>query len=183
MGGVTRPLRVDPIAEARRQWAARWPDAPLAAMSAVTSVMRAQQVLLAHLNDALRPFGLTFPRYEALMLLSFTRSGALPLGKMGERLQVHPTSVTSIVQRLETGGLVRRRPHPQDGRAVLCEITPAGRDLVEAATADLVADEFGLTALGEDDLRRLSALLRPVRAAAGDFPLDAGARDAKPAPE
>jgi DNA-binding MarR family transcriptional regulator len=93
----------------------------------------------------------------------------LPLGKMGRRLQVHPTSVTSIVDRLEKAGLVTRRPHPQDGRTVLAEITEAGRSTVESATADLVAAEFGLGALDEDELRRLSALLRPVRRAAGDF--------------
>jgi DNA-binding MarR family transcriptional regulator len=88
---------------------------------------------------------------------------------MGERLQVHPTSVTSIVRRLEAAGLVERRPHPDDGRAVLAEITPTGRALVERATKDLVAADFGLEALDEGQLRELSEVLRPVRAAAGDF--------------
>ena len=46
---------------------------------------------------------------------------------MGERLQVHPTSVTSIVDRLEADRLVVRRRHPEDGRAVLAEITAEGR--------------------------------------------------------
>ena len=73
------------------------------------------------------------------MLLVFSSRGSLPLGKMGERLQVHPTSVTSIVRRLEAAGLVVRRPHPEDGRGVLAEITPRGREVVEAATLDLVA--------------------------------------------
>jgi DNA-binding MarR family transcriptional regulator len=91
------------------------------------------------------------------------------LGKMGERLQVHPTSVTSIVRKLEADGHVVRRQHPDDGRAVLAEITPAGRQVVEAATADLVGADFGLGVLADDDLRQLSELLRPVRRAAGDF--------------
>jgi DNA-binding MarR family transcriptional regulator len=103
------------------------------------------------------------------VLLTFSRAGALPLGKMGQRLQVHPTSVTSIVDRLEAAGLVVRRPHPQDGRAVLAEITEAGRAVVEAATADLVGADFGLGALDTDALRQVSELLRPVRQAAGDF--------------
>ena len=51
-------------------------------MAAVTSIMRVQQILLARLNDTLKPFDLTFPRYEALMLLYYSRKGALPLGKM-----------------------------------------------------------------------------------------------------
>ena len=88
---------------------------------------------------------------------------------MGERLQVHPTSVTSIVDRLEAAGLVVRRPHPVDGRAVLAEITGQGRALVERATAELVGADFGLGALDDESLRELSALLRPVRSAAGDF--------------
>jgi DNA-binding MarR family transcriptional regulator len=169
MGGVTRPLRLDPIAEARRQWEARWPDAPTAAMAAVTSVMRAQQVLLAHLNDALRPFGLTFPRYEALMLLLFTRDGALPLGKVGERLQVHRTSVTNIVDKLERDGLVRRVPHAEDRRATLAELTPEGRRVALAATKAMHSIDFGLGALGESDADAISDLLRNLRVAAGDF--------------
>ena len=127
MADVVSPLRIDPIAEARRHWEARWDAEPSRAMAAVTSVMRAQQVLMARLNALLRPHGLTFPRYEALMLLSFTRAGALPLGKIGERLQVHRTSVTNIIDKLEADGLVRRVPHAEDRRATLAEITDAGR--------------------------------------------------------
>jgi DNA-binding MarR family transcriptional regulator len=160
-------LPFDPIDEAARQWGARWPGVP--AMHAVTSLMRVQQLVIGRLDAILRPHGLTFARYEALVLLVFSSRGSLPLGKMGERLQVHPTSVTSIVRRLEAAGLVRRRPHPQDGRTVLAEITDAGRALVETATAALVADDFALGALDEDDLRALSSLLAPVRRDAGDF--------------
>ncbi len=166
---MSRPLKVDPIAEARRQWAERWPAAPLSAMAAVTSVMRAQQVLLAHLNDALRPFGLTFPRYEALMLLLFTRNGSLPLGKVSERLQVHRTSVTNIVDKLERDGLVRRVPHAEDGRATLAEITPEGHRVARAATKALHAIDFAMGALDEEGQDAVTALLRDLRVAAGDF--------------
>jgi DNA-binding MarR family transcriptional regulator len=163
-------LRFDPIDEAARQWARRWEAAP--AMHAVTSLMRVQQLILGRLDALLRPHGLTFARYEALVLLVFSSRGSLPLGKMGERLQVHPTSVTSIVRRLEADGLVRRVPHPEDGRAVLAEISDQGRALVERATADLVGAEFGLGVLDEESLRNLSELLRPIRSAAGDFATD-----------
>ena len=71
---------------------------------------------------------------------------------MGERLQVHPTSVTSIVRRLVGDGLVVRMPHPDDGRGVLAEITPRAAAVVEAATRDLVASDFALEALTEDEL-------------------------------
>src|SRR5215213_11575551 len=135
-------LPFDPIDEAARQWGKRWDAVP--AMHAVTSLMRVQQLVLGRLDTILRPHGLTFARYEALVLLCFSARGSLPLGKMGERLQVHPTSVTSIVQRLEAAGLVRKRPDATDGRVVLAEITEAGRDLVEVATAALVGADFAL---------------------------------------
>ena len=160
-------LPFDPIDEAAAQWARRWDGVPQ--MHAVTSLMRVQQLVLARLDAILKPHALSFARYEALVLLTFSSRGSLPLGKMGERLQVHPTSVTSIVDRLEAAGLVVRRRHPEDGRAVLAEITEDGRALVERATADLVGADFGLGALGEGDLRALSELLRPVRKDAGDF--------------
>jgi DNA-binding MarR family transcriptional regulator len=165
MSGARLPF--DPIDEAARQWGRRWPGVP--AMHAVTSLMRVQQLVIGRLDALLKPHGLTFARYEALVLLCFSSRGALPLGKMGERLQVHPTSVTSIVQRLEASGFITRRPHPDDGRAVLAEITDEGRAVVEAATRDLLEADFGLGALEPDQLRAMSELLAPVRHAAGDF--------------
>jgi DNA-binding MarR family transcriptional regulator len=160
-------LPFDPIDEAARQWGRRWGGVP--AMHAVTSLMRVQQLVIGRLDSLLKPHGLTFARYEALVLLVFSSRGSLPLGKMGERLQVHPTSVTSIVQRLVAAGLVRRVRDDTDGRIVLAEITEAGRELVERATADLVGADFALGELSDDELAQLSALLRPVRRAAGDF--------------
>ena len=154
-------LPFDPIDEAARQWAKRWDGVPQ--MHAVTSLMRVQQLVLGRLDALLRPHGLTFARYEALVLLCFSSAGSLPLGKMGERLQVHPTSITSIIDRLESAGLVVRRPHPDDGRAVLAEITDAGRAVVEAATADLVGADFGL---GDARRRAAGGALRPAASGA-----------------
>ena len=151
----------DPIDAAARQWGLRWDAVP--AMHAVTSLMRAQQLVIGRLDAALKPYGISFAGYEALVLLVFSSAGSLPMGKMGQLLQVHPTSVTSIVRRLEAADLVRRRPHPDDGRAVLAEVTEAGRQVVERATAALVGLQLGLDALDEEDQAALSALLRPVR--------------------
>ncbi|MBS42181.1 MAG: MarR family transcriptional regulator [Nocardioides sp.] len=160
-------LPFDPIDEAARQWGQRWDGVP--AMHAVTSLMRVQQLVIARLDAILKPHGLTFARYEALVLLTFSSRGSLPLGKMGERLQVHPTSVTSIARRLAEDGLIERQQSPDDGRAVLATITDAGRDLVEKATQDLVAADFGLGALDEQQRGAVSELMRPVRHDAGDF--------------
>ncbi len=147
VSGVSRELGLpfDPIDRAARIWERRF--GPSSAMAAVTSIMRAQQLLLGELDAILRPYGLTFARYEALVLLSFSREGALPLRVMGERLMVHPTSVTNTIDRLEAQGMVIRRPNPADGRGRLAEITERGRDAVQVATRDLMAAEFGLSRL------------------------------------
>lgn len=138
-------------------------------MAAVTSIMRAHQILLSQLDSLLKPYDLTFARYEALVLLTFSKTGALPLSKMGERLMVHPTSVTNTVDRLERSGLVSRMPNPKDGRGVLAEITAKGREVVQRATADLMGAEFGMTMYGEAELEELFSHLRTLRVAAGDF--------------
>ncbi len=166
---MTKTLPFDPIAEARRQWEVRWGPKPGPAMAAVTSVMRAQQLLIARLNDALREFGLTFPRYEALMLLLFSRNGALPLGKIGDRLQVHATSVTSTIDGLEADGFVRRVPHETDRRTTLAEITRAGRNVAMKATAVLNGADFFTEPLTGAELDGLTETIEKLRRAAGDF--------------
>lgn len=138
-------------------------------MAAVTSIMRVHQILLSELDTLLRPFGLTFARYEALVLLSFSRTGALPLRLIGERLMVHPTSVTNTIDRLERAELVVRRPNPQDRRGTLAEITPAGRAAVRRATEVLMAASFGLGDYDDAELDAMFGLLRNLRVAAGDF--------------
>lgn len=162
-------LGFDPIQEAARQWRSRWGGGPLPAMAAVTSIMRAQQILLARLNALLKPLHLTFPRYEALMILHLSRRGSMPLGKIGERLQVHPTSVTSLIDGLERSGYVTRQPHDSDRRATLAAITPEGRAAAEAATAALNNAKFATKPLTRKDLETIVALLRDLRASADGF--------------
>src|SRR3954469_7779253 len=160
----------DPIAEARRNWSAHWGDEPVPSMSAVTSIMRVPQILLARLNDELKAYDLTFPRYEALMLLSYSRRGALPLGKMGDRLQVHRTSVTNIIDGLERSGYVTRERHERDRRTVLAAITPRGREVAAAATPVLNELRFGIGPLDDDDLEAITRIFERMRADADGFP-------------
>jgi len=138
-------------------------------MATATSVMRVQQLLIGDFDATVGRHGLTFARYEALVLLTFSREGRLPMSKIGQRLMVHPTSATNIIQRLEGQGLVERAPNPDDGRGTLAAITPSGREVMEQATRDLVDRGFGLTALSTSELEQLFLLLRKVRLAAGDF--------------
>lgn len=160
-------LPFDPIAKAARTWAER--IGPNDAMAAVTNVMRVQQILQAAVDESLKPHGLTFARYEALVLLSFSQRGSLPMRMMGERLQLHPTSITNIVDRLEADKLARRLPHPSDRRTTLVELTDAGRERLIAATEAVTGANFGLIGLTGTEAGQLSGLLTKVRQAAGDF--------------
>ncbi|BDZ40395.1 MarR family winged helix-turn-helix transcriptional regulator [Microbacterium suwonense] len=172
-----RPLSIDPLAEAKRQWLAHgWEDAA-DGMTVVTSVMRAQQLLLARVDAALKPFALSFARYEVLRLLAFSREGTLPLSSVVARLQVHATSVTSTAERLVRDGLVLREPHPHDGRAALLTLTDAGRDLVERATRALNTEVFSNPGIDADDATALVGIVARLRKNAGDF------TDPRPVPD
>ena len=166
---MPKPLSLpfDPIARADDLWKQRWGAVP--SMAAITSIMRAHQILLSQVDAVVKPYGLTFARYEALVLLTFSRAGELPMSKIGERLMVHPTSVTNTVDRLQRAGLVTRRPNPEDGRGTLASITDKGREACEAATRDLMAMDFGLSSYDDKQCDEIFALLRPLRVAAHDF--------------
>ncbi len=166
---IGRTLESDPIEEARRQWIAHgWGEAA-DGMAAVTSIVRAQQIVLQRIDTVLRPLDLTFARYEILTLLSFTKRGALPMTRMGTLLQVHPTSVTSAIDRLEGQGFVERLPHPTDRRAVLASITESGRARALQATAALNGQVFEQLGITEHQTSQLRSVLRALRANAGDF--------------
>jgi DNA-binding MarR family transcriptional regulator len=164
-----REGRDDPIELALANWRGAGWEAAASGMAAATSVIRVQQLMLQRIDRVLEPFGLTFARYEVLMLLGFSRTGALPPGKAGERLQVHPASVTNAINRLEHDGLVTRLANPRDGRSVLVEITDAGRAVAAAASDDLNAQVFEAMPLPDDGLDVLSGLLTSLRAGWGDF--------------
>lgn len=164
-----KPLNLpfDPIERAAERWDREF--GPSAAMKVATSIMRVQQLLLARFDEILRPYDLTFARYEALVLLVFSQRGELSMRVVGERLMVHPTSATNIIERLSRQGYVRRRRNPRDGRGVLAVITAEGRSVVDRATKDLMAAGFGLNALPTDRCQEVFQALRGVRLAAGDF--------------
>jgi DNA-binding MarR family transcriptional regulator len=159
-------LPFDPIERAGETWERRF--GPAASMRAATSVFRVQQILLARFDEVLKPHELTFARYEVLVLLTFSRTGQLPLKVIGSRLMVHPTSVTNAIDRLVAAGYVERSPNPADGRGVLAGITESGRAVVEVATAELTKLDFGLGDLPDAELDSLFDILKRVRLGAGD---------------
>ena len=163
------PHKRDPIELARANWERAGWSGVANGMVAVTSVMRAHQILLARVENALRPYDLSFARYELLRLLAFSRNGALPITKASDRLQVHVTSVTHAIRRLEANGLVKRLPHPTDGRTTLVQITDLGRSTVEDATVTLNKEVFADIGISDDESQALAASIETLRRNAGDF--------------
>ena len=143
---VNCPYGPLPIAEARKNWENAGWEAAADGMALVTSIMRAHQVLLARVDTALAPFRLSFARYEVLMLLSFSQTGRLPLGKIGQRLQV---------QRRVAGG--RSLPGIDDD--VLGAAGPALVEVLHGRRHGV----GGVAAHQDDDVGRGDVLQREVR--------------------
>jgi DNA-binding MarR family transcriptional regulator len=104
-----------------------------------------------------------------LRLLAFSRSGALPITKASDRLQVHVTSVTHAIRRLEADGMVQRVPHPTDGRTTLVRITELGRSTVEDATVTLNEQVFADIGMETAESQALVESIETLRRNAGDF--------------
>jgi len=167
---TSRSLKFDPVDAAREVWKSKGWERAASGMAAITSIMRAHQLFLAKANEVVRPFDLTFARYEVLAWLAWNADcGSLSLSQIAERLQVTPATVTNAIDRLEADDLVRRVPHPSDARTTLAEITPRGRRTVVAATADLNSRVFEAVNLTKAEMESLIRLLVKIRVEAGDF--------------
>ncbi|MDF1705640.1 MAG: MarR family transcriptional regulator [Aeromicrobium sp.] len=154
-------LDFDPIERAGELWEKH--VGPADSMRLATSLMRVHQLVLAELDAAVRPHGITFARFEVLRLLSFSSRGSLPLSKIGQRLMVHPTSVTNVIDRLAADGLVDREADAADRRRVLASLTEEGRVVLDAATESLMRIDFGLQALPVEQQRAAFTILRVLR--------------------
>ena len=91
----------------------------------------------------------------------------MSLGKLGQRLMVHPTSVTAVVDTLERLGFVERVAHPSDRRQTLAQITDLGRTTMEQTSQEVAVDGFGLGSLTAAEAESLCLLLKKVRRDAG----------------
>jgi DNA-binding MarR family transcriptional regulator len=167
---ASRNLAFDPVAQAREVWRSKGWSSAATGMATITSIMRAHQLFLAEANDVLRPFDLTFARYEVLAWLAWNADcGSLSLSQISERLQVTPATVTKAIDRLEAAELVQRLPHPSDARTTLAEITPSGLSVVAEATTQLNQKVFENVRLSEAEMEQLFGLLVKIREASGDF--------------
>jgi DNA-binding MarR family transcriptional regulator len=117
--------------------------------------------LLRQAAEEDRGAGLSRARLSALSVVVFR--GPLTLGELAAAEGVRPATMTGIVNGLERDGLVRRRPHANDRRAIQIKATTAGRRLFERARGqriDLIASRLDdLTNDDLDALRRVAELL------------------------
>jgi DNA-binding MarR family transcriptional regulator len=100
---------------------------------------------------------LTGPQARLLSLLSLE---PLPMRKLAQKLKCEPSNVTGIVDRLESRGLVERRPDPADRRVKLAAATDEGVRLATDLREGLRFAREPLAGLSEEERRSLRDLLR-----------------------
>ncbi|MCW2779060.1 MAG: MarR family transcriptional regulator [Frankiales bacterium] len=143
----------------RALWESRGLPAP-DHVAAMTALLRVHALMTLEIDRVLKGHGLTRTAYLVLVTLQVSRDPGRPLGQLSKHLLVHPTTVTLVIDQLEQAGLVVRRAHPSDRRAVLAQLTPEGRTAVDRATRDLAETGFGL---GDVDVPLLAQVTRDLR--------------------
>lgn len=113
------------------------------------------------MKEEFRKLSLSMPRAWTLGMLS--RLGQIRMGQLAEALGVNPRSITSMIDGLERDGYVRRIPDPDDRRAIMLELTPAGRLAGESWEGiQLKALDQFFTPLNEAEKRQLYNFLARV---------------------
>jgi DNA-binding MarR family transcriptional regulator len=137
-------------------------ESPLA-----STLLTFSRTLRARHAELLAPHGL-HPGQDAL-LMALWREGGLRQSDLALRLGVEPPTITRMVQRLERGGLIDRRPDPDDARAMRLHATPRARLLegvVRRVWAEL--DALIVEAVGGAEAARLGRTLGAVLRSWGD---------------
>lgn len=109
----------------------------------------ASRALTARYRDFLAPLGVTYPQYLVLLVL-WERDG-LTVSALGERLQLESGTLSPLLRRLETAGLLTRRRTRTDERVVEVRLTDAGRAL-QTQAADIPLQVCSATGLELDDI-------------------------------
>jgi DNA-binding MarR family transcriptional regulator len=139
-----------------------------ASFIAMGSMFRMHQFMTQEIERVLKPFELTRTSYLALATIQLSEHGVRLLSHIATYMLVHPTTITLIIDKLAAQGLVERVPHPTDRRATYAKITTAGTALMKKASAALEKADFGMPGVRGERASALTAMLTPVRRAAGD---------------
>lgn len=113
---------------------------------------------------------------QCYALETLARRGALTLNELAAHLYLDKSTTSRVVDALERKGYVARGPHPQDGRALQLEATPAGRTLHGRIETDILDEERRLLAGFSPEVRQAMAQLlgRLARAAASTIDTGGG---------
>jgi len=112
-------------------------------------------------RKVLRPLKLTYPQY--LVMLVLWESDGVTVTSLGERLYLDSATLTPLLKRLESSGLVTRRRASEDERQVLISLTPAGRALKEKAR-DVQLAIFQAAQCSAEELKEIKKQLELLRA-------------------
>ena len=151
----------DIVGRGMAQWRRERPDIDCSGKAVVGRILRLQDVILRAVNPVLERHGLRYPAYAVLATL---RASGPPFAmsptRLTETLLLSSGGTSNLLSRLERSGWIRRRSDPVDGRAVIVELTEAGRALADRAMPDHAAVERALVAMfTAEEQRALAAML------------------------
>lgn len=107
-------------------------------------MLRVRDLLLRRMDQALSEFGTSHARFQVLAIICHESEG-LQLSEIAAQASVHPTTLTSTVDRLVRDGLIERRANPNDRRGIFAVGTRKGYELYRKARASLSGIEYGLS--------------------------------------
>jgi DNA-binding MarR family transcriptional regulator len=140
------------------------PDNPLALQEQVCFALAvAARSVVALYRPVLEPLGLTHPQY--LVMLALWEHAPVSVRDLSTMLQLDPATLSPLLKRLESAGLLRRERNPHDERALAVELTAAGRALRRRAlkVPPAIVERLGM---GLDELQELQRRLNRVIEAA-----------------
>lgn len=115
-----------------------------------------------HYRPLLEALGLTYPQY--LVMLALWESDGQVVSQLGTRLFLDSGTLTPLLKRLESLGLIERRRDLADERRVVVSLTPAGHALRRDALGVPVALAAG-SGCTLEEIDELTAMLGQLRAA------------------
>ena len=131
------------------------------------ALYNASRAITAHYRGLLAPLGLTYPQY--LVMLVLWQTGPLTVTRLGDQLQLDSGTLSPLLRRLQTAGLIDRARRPDDERSVQVSLTAGGAAL-HARAAHIPERICASTGLGLNEIdtlrRQINELAEHVRASA-----------------
>ncbi len=148
----------NPIADSYDRWNELGWEAP-DEMAAFMSLLRAHRLLVNRVHEALSEYNLSITEHASLVYLAMSEDHRQPLGKIAERVLIGAGRCNYMINKLEGAGLVRREPHPFDGRTTLAVLTEHGQVVVFDGLRRIAAIRNGFSGMTSEQLREFRDLV------------------------